>query len=81
VKDGERVLRSERHYGKLYRAFTLGQAVEENGAQAEVRGRRARADAAEEGGGPGEAHHDPVTPEQADGTAGPRGLPFFFALP
>ena len=24
VKDGERVLRSERHYGKLYRAFTLG---------------------------------------------------------
>jgi HSP20 family protein len=34
VKDGERVLRSERHYGKLYRAFTLGQAVEENAAQA-----------------------------------------------
>ena len=34
VKDGERVLRSERHYGKLYRAFTLGQAVDEAGAQA-----------------------------------------------
>ena len=34
VKDGERVLRSERYYGKLYRAFTLGQAVEENGVQA-----------------------------------------------
>jgi len=34
VKDGERVLRSERYYGKLYRAFTLGQAVEENSVQA-----------------------------------------------
>jgi HSP20 family protein len=34
VKDGERVLRSERHYGKLYRAFTLGQAVDEAAAQA-----------------------------------------------
>ena len=34
VKDGERVLRSERHYGKLYRAFTLGQAVDETTAQA-----------------------------------------------
>jgi HSP20 family protein len=34
VKDGERVLRSERYYGKLYRAFTLGQAVEEDGVQA-----------------------------------------------
>ena len=34
VKDGERVLRTERHYGKLYRAFTLGQAVDEDAAQA-----------------------------------------------
>jgi HSP20 family protein len=34
VKDGERVLRSERYYGKVYRAFTLGQAVEENAVQA-----------------------------------------------
>ncbi len=34
AKDGERVLRSERHYGKLYRAFTLGQAVDETTAQA-----------------------------------------------
>jgi HSP20 family protein len=34
VKDGGRVLRSERYYGKLYRAFTLGQAVEENAVQA-----------------------------------------------
>ena len=34
VKNGERVLRSERHYGKLYRAFTLGQAVEEVGTSA-----------------------------------------------
>src|SRR4051812_44427008 len=28
VKDGERVLRSERQYGKVYRAFTLGQSVD-----------------------------------------------------
>ncbi len=34
VKDGERALRSERYYGKLYRAFTLGQAVDEGGANA-----------------------------------------------
>src|SRR5512134_2847800 len=29
VKNGDRVLRSERYHGKLYRAFTLGQAVDE----------------------------------------------------
>ena len=34
VKDGRRVLRAERHYGKVYRAFALGQAVDETGAQA-----------------------------------------------
>jgi HSP20 family protein len=34
VKDGGRVLRAERHYGKLYRAFALGQAIDEAGAQA-----------------------------------------------
>ena len=34
VKDGERVLRSERYYGKVYRAFQLGQPVDENGAGA-----------------------------------------------
>ncbi len=34
VKDGERVLRSERYYGKVYRAFTLGQAVDEAGVNA-----------------------------------------------
>ena len=34
VKNGDRVLRSERHYGKVYRAFTLGQAVEETAAAA-----------------------------------------------
>ena len=34
VKNGERVLRTERYYGKLYRAFTLGQAVEEAGTHA-----------------------------------------------
>ncbi len=34
VKDGERVLRSERYFGKVYRAFTLGQTVDEGGASA-----------------------------------------------
>lgn len=34
VKDGERVLRAERHYGKVYRAFTLAQPVDEDKAVA-----------------------------------------------
>jgi len=34
VKNGERVLRAERYYGKVYRAFTLGQAVDEAGTSA-----------------------------------------------
>jgi HSP20 family protein len=34
VKEGERVLRSERYYGKVYRAFQLGQTVDENAANA-----------------------------------------------
>ena len=35
VKDKEgTVLRSERHYGKVYRAFTLGQEVDQAGAHA-----------------------------------------------
>jgi HSP20 family protein len=34
VKNGDRVLRSERQYGKVYRAFTLGQAVDETAATA-----------------------------------------------
>ena len=33
-KDGEKVLRSERSYGKAYRAFSLAQDVDEAGAQA-----------------------------------------------
>lgn len=33
-KQGERVLHSERYYGKVYRAFTLAQDVDEAGAQA-----------------------------------------------
>jgi HSP20 family protein len=31
VKNGERVLRAERYYGKVYRAFTLGPVVDEAG--------------------------------------------------
>jgi HSP20 family protein len=33
-KQGEKVLRSERYYGKLYRAFTLGAEVDEAAATA-----------------------------------------------
>ncbi|HEV7822217.1 MAG TPA: Hsp20/alpha crystallin family protein [Burkholderiales bacterium] len=34
VKDGERLLRNERYYGKVYRAFALGQPVDDSGASA-----------------------------------------------
>lgn len=34
VKEGEKVLRSERYYGKVYRAFALGQDLDENATQA-----------------------------------------------
>ncbi len=34
VKEGEQVLRAERYYGKVYRAFALGQAVDEDKAVA-----------------------------------------------
>jgi HSP20 family protein len=34
VKDGERTLRSERYYGKVQRAFQLGQPIDENTASA-----------------------------------------------
>lgn len=33
-KQGEKVLRTERYYGKLYRAFTLGQDVDDATAEA-----------------------------------------------
>lgn len=33
-KEGEKVLRSERYYGKVYRSFTLGQEVDEANAHA-----------------------------------------------
>lgn len=34
IKDGERVLRTERYSGKYYRAFALGTAVDEDAASA-----------------------------------------------
>jgi HSP20 family protein len=33
-KQGEKVLRSERYYGRAYRAFSLGQDVDQEGARA-----------------------------------------------
>ncbi len=34
AKEGEKVLRTERYYGKVYRAFALGQEIDENATQA-----------------------------------------------
>jgi HSP20 family protein len=34
VKDGEKVLRSERYYGKVHRAFALGQDIDDARTQA-----------------------------------------------
>jgi HSP20 family protein len=34
VKEGEKVLRSERHYGKVYRAFALGHDIDEAATEA-----------------------------------------------
>jgi len=34
VKEGEKVLRSERYYGKVYRAFALAHEVDQNATQA-----------------------------------------------
>src|SRR3989338_3581588 len=34
VKEGEKILRSERYYGKVSRAFTLGQDVDDAAAEA-----------------------------------------------
>ena len=34
ARDGEKVLRSERHYGKVYRAFALGHDIDESATQA-----------------------------------------------
>ncbi len=33
-KEGDKVLRSERYHGKVFRSFTLGQEVDESGAKA-----------------------------------------------
>jgi HSP20 family protein len=37
VKEGEKVLRSERYFGKVSRAFTLGQEVDEATAEAKYK--------------------------------------------
>jgi len=34
VKEGEKVLRSERYYGRVYRAFALGQDIDEAATEA-----------------------------------------------
>jgi HSP20 family protein len=47
----------------------------------QVRRRRSGSDAAEEGGGAGEAHHDPVAPQSNRERGRLKSLPFFLALP
>ncbi len=37
VKEGEKLLRSERYYGGVSRAFTLGQEIDEGAAQAKYK--------------------------------------------
>ncbi len=36
IKEGDRVLRSERYYGKVYRAFVLGTELDEGATQAKA---------------------------------------------
>ena len=48
-KEGEKVLRSERYYGKVYRSFTLGQDVDECRVSGQVQRGCARSDPAEKG--------------------------------
>ena len=48
VKNGETVLRAERYYGKIQRAFTLGQEVDEATAQAKYNDGVLELNAAEE---------------------------------
>lgn len=38
IKDGEKLLCSESYYGKVYRAFTLDQDVDETATQAKYAG-------------------------------------------
>ncbi len=58
VKEGEKVLRTERYFGKVSRSFQLGQEIDEAQGGRQVQGRRARTFPAEEGGGPGQAPDD-----------------------
>ena len=77
AKDGERVLRSERYRGSVYRGFTLPVGDRRGGQQREVRERRARAHAGEEGRGRRPQADDPVTTARAAQArrAGAPGLP------
>ena len=61
AKDGERVLRSERYYGAVYRSFVLPVEIDEDGEPGQVRRRRARVDAGEEAASRRPQAHDPVT--------------------
>ncbi len=72
VKDGERILRSERYYGSVYRGFTLPVEVDETDQQRQVRERRARAHARQEARQRGPQAHDPVIARGIDRSGIPR---------
>ncbi len=61
VKDGERVLRSERYFGKVCPRFHARSAGRRVGRQRQVCGRRAGTHVAQESRGDREAHHHPVS--------------------
>ena len=61
VKEGEKVLRSERYYGKVYRAFRLAQDIDEAATQAKYIDGVLELTTAEEGRRVGAKRLDPVT--------------------
>ena len=66
VKDGERVLRSERYFGKVSRSFQLAQDIDDSKAVAVQRGRPGT-DAAETGGHRQQAAGDRRRPRERRG--------------
>ena len=78
VKDGERLVHSERYFGKVSRSFRLGYEIDQARRRGEVQRRGAGARPAEEAKRGVEADHDPVTTQAArEGPARRPSLPRF----
>ena len=69
-KEGDKVLRSERYFGNVYRSFTLPARARRGEERRQVRRRRARVEARQEGGRRGQEAAGDVTLQPA--VAGPR---------